>query len=70
MKATLRSTFMRLTLMAAATGLLLRAILFDRADLPFAMAIMVAVMIYEGLYHLASRSVRDRVPIMSARLIH
>ncbi|MES2175497.1 MAG: hypothetical protein V4523_16335 [Pseudomonadota bacterium] len=67
MKATLRPTFMRLMLMATAIGLLLRATLFDQADLPFAMAIMVAVMIYEGLYHLASRSIQDRAPAVGAR---
>ncbi|WP_416462974.1 hypothetical protein [Sphingomonas sp. VDB2] len=67
MKTTLRSTFMRLTAMAAAIGLLLRAILFDRADLPFAIAIMVAVLVYEGLYHLASRSVQNRAPASCAR---
>lgn len=70
MKATLRSTFMRLTLMAAAIGLLLHAILFDRTGLPFAIAVMVAVMVYEGFYHLASLSVRDRPPTVRAGLSH
>ncbi|WP_088185522.1 hypothetical protein [Sphingobium sp. Z007] len=70
MKATLRSTFMRLTLMAAAIGLLLRAILFDRADMPFAVAIIMAVIVYEGLYHLASRSVRHPAPAAGTRLSH
>lgn len=70
MKATLRSTFMRLTLMASAIGLLLRAILFDRADLPFAVAIIMAVIVYEGFYHLASRSIRDRAPAAGTRLSH
>jgi hypothetical protein len=70
MKATLRPTFMRLMLMATAIGLLSRATLFDQEDLPFAMAMMVAVMIYEGLYHLASRSIQDRAPVLFARLSH
>lgn len=70
MKATLRPTFMRLMLMVTAIGLLLRATLFDQADLLFAMAIMMAVMIYEGLYHLASRSIQDRAPSVGATFSH
>ncbi len=70
MKTTLRSTFMRLTLMAAAIGLLLRALLFDRADLAATIVMMVAVIMYEGLYHLANRSIHDRGPAVNTRLSH
>ncbi len=70
MKATLRPTFMRLMLMTTAIGLLLHATLIDQADLPFALAIMMAIMIYEALYQLASRSVRDWTPGGSTGLSH
>ncbi|CAM8668965.1 MULTISPECIES: hypothetical protein [Sphingobium] len=66
MKATLRSTFMRLTLMAAAIGLLLRAILFDRADLPYAIGIMAAALAYEALFHVASNAIRHNYDIQAA----
>jgi hypothetical protein len=60
MRANLRSTLMRLSSRAVAFGLLLRAILFDRSDLPYAIGIMAAAIAYEALYQIASRSILER----------
>jgi len=61
---------MRLTLMAAAIGLLLHAVLLDPGNLPYAIITMVAVILYEGLYHAASYSIQGRVPAVGAKLSH
>lgn len=70
MQATVRSTLMRLAVMAAAIGLLLRAILFEPADLPYAIGIMAAAMAYEGFYRVASGAIEDRAPAVSGAVSH
>ncbi len=55
MKMPMRSRLLRVTFIATAAGLVLNAIIFDNATLPFAMAVTLATLIYEFAYHMAMR---------------
>lgn len=66
MHASLRSRLLRAAFISAAVGLLMRAMFFERADLPYAIGVMIAAFLYEALYQVAKLALEDGWPASSA----